>query len=53
MAKKDKKYTILDKMVEDNKVLNECIRKGGDFKQVTKDINVKIAMPIDKSSVVR
>lgn len=42
MAKKDKKYTILDKMVEDNKALNECIRKGGDFKQVTKDRKLKL-----------
>ena len=47
MKTKGKKSTnILEKMLEDKKAIQKCIREGGDLKQVAKERNVRFVTPL-------
>lgn len=37
---------ILEKMMEDKKAIQKCIREGGDLKQVAKERNVRFVTPL-------
>lgn len=38
--------SILEKMLEDKKAIQKCIREGGDLQKVAKERNVKFATPL-------
>lgn len=41
-----KNKSIFRRVLEDKQVIRECIQKGGDIKQVAKDLGIKFATPI-------
>lgn len=41
-----KKLNLLEKMMEDKKAIQKCIREGGDLKKIAKKRNVKFATPL-------
>lgn len=43
---KTKQPNILVKMLEDKKAIQQCIRQGGDLKQVAQKRNVKFVTPL-------
>ena len=38
--------SILEKMLEDKKAIQKCIREGGDLQKVAEERNVKFATPL-------
>jgi hypothetical protein len=43
---KTKTPNILEKMMEDKKAIQKCIREGGDLKKIAKERNVRFTTPI-------
>ena len=43
---KAKTPNILEKMMEDKKAIQKCIREGGDLKKIAKERNVKFSTPL-------
>ena len=43
---KTKTPNILEKMMEDKKAIQKCIREGGDLKKIAKERNVKFSTPL-------
>ena len=43
---KTETLSILEKMMEDKKEIQKCIREGGDLKKVAKKCNIRFATPI-------
>ena len=43
---KTETLSILEKMMEDKKAIQKCIREGGDLKKVAKKCNIRFATPI-------
>ena len=43
---KNKNLSILEKMMEDKKAIQKCIREGGDLKKIAKERNVRFATPL-------
>ena len=43
---KTKTPKILEKMMEDKKAIQKCIREGGDLKKIAKERNVKFSTPL-------
>lgn len=41
-----KNLNLLEKMMEDKKAIQKCIREGGDLKKIAKKRNVKFATPL-------
>ncbi|MDE5852187.1 MAG: hypothetical protein K2H25_05300 [Alistipes sp.] len=41
-----KSVNILEKMMEDKKAIQKCIREGGDLKQLAKKRHVKFVTPL-------
>ena len=44
--KREKARNFFKKAVEDKRAINECIRKGGDLKQIAFERGIKFATPI-------
>jgi hypothetical protein len=46
-AKKNKKQkSLILKLLEDRKAINECIRKGGDIQKLAEERGLKFAKPL-------
>ena len=43
---KKREKTIFERVLEEKRVLTECIRKGGDLNQVAKEHDIKFATPV-------
>ena len=43
---KTKTPNILEKMMEDKKAIQKCIREGGDLKKIAKERNVRFTTPL-------
>ena len=46
MNKEKKARSFFTKVLEDKRAINECIRKGGDLKQIANERGIKFATPI-------
>ena len=42
----NKRSGILEKMMEDKRAIQKCIREGGDLSKIAKERNVKFATPL-------
>ena len=43
---KAKTPNILERMMEDKKAIQKCIREGGDLKKIAKERNVRFTTPL-------
>ena len=46
MVMKNQRINVFQKILNDQKVINKCIKQNGNIKEVAKKHNIKIAAPI-------